>query len=81
MVWKKTGKKIVSFNCSRKYSLLYYGKKHVMFLNDHDFSEINKLKQDNNLIIIVPLKHKPKLDAKVKNYNILKIGRKYMLIE
>lgn len=70
---------LTTFSFGHKYSLIYYGGEKVEFgptLKPKDFEKT--LHKDRNLVII---KNKELKQIKNKNYDIIKMGRKFTLIE
>ncbi len=71
---------IVAFNTGVRYSLIYYGTNNIIFPRDVEYSELKQHKLPNTLIVIQK-KRQPLLDEQKINYDIIKKGRKYMLIK
>jgi 4-amino-4-deoxy-L-arabinose transferase-like glycosyltransferase len=70
---------LTTFNFGHKYSLMYYGDEPVEFHPDVELKDLPKdLKEKNNLVII-RIKDMNKL--KKKNFDIIKTGRKFALID
>ena len=77
---KNEDKTLTCYHFSHKYSLIYYGGKPVEYGKDFTIDELKSaLKRPNNLVI---LPHKA-IDEEVEalDYQLVKDGRKYMLVE
>lgn len=77
---KENNNEVVIFGYGKKYSLLYYLGRHVTFETANNYPYLDKaLKNPNTLFIIREDEYK-EIAANEDDFEILKTGRKYMLI-
>ena len=79
---KEQNKTISCYKFTHKYSLIYYrdGDAPIIYGGDFDINDLKReLNKDNNYVIIK--KKQINDDIRKLNYNIVKEGRRYLLIE
>lgn len=78
-VAEEKGVSLTTFKFGTKYSLIYYGKAPVIYGPQAGIWELEKaLEQENNFVII---KNKHLKESKIKDFDIIEVGRKYSLID
>lgn len=70
---------LTTFNFGHKYSLLYYGGEPVVFGVELEPKDLESTLDDEKNMVIIRIKELQKL--KDKKYDIVKMGRKFALIE
>lgn len=78
---KENDKKVVVLNAARRYSVLYYYGAHVYYLSlEEDMEKFGDMINDEDVVVIAKEKKMSDVDEKF-DYDIIKKGRKYLLIK
>lgn len=76
---KENNISLTTFNFGHKYSLMFYGDEPVTFMPDVQPEELPKALDEEKNLVIIRIKEMKQL--KNKNFDIIKQGRKFALIE
>lgn len=76
---KEHDKKITTYKFGFKYSLIFYGDKHVDYGLFYSVNELKEALSKPDNLVIIPYKFIDK-DVEALNYKILDKGRKYILV-